>query len=1057
MIVGSASLAAKDGGQVGTGNRYAPLDSSGDTSIWLVSGDTSSNGGNAAYTIVPDVTPTPTSTSNPGPVITGLDVSSASAGDTVTITGTDLQIDANPPTVNVGGTDATVTTSSPTSVSFTVPDGLASGDASVTVTTGAGTSDSATLTIINNSGSNGPTIDSFSPTAAHSGDVVVINGSGLLDGVVTISGVTDAISSVSSDSSISFTIPTGLVSDTYLVTVTTTTGSTSAGYEILPDGPSITSITNLQGTAVTEVKAGDVVVINGTNFTGVSSVSFSGQDADLTGADTVLTDTAITVAVPESVTGVVTVTTPGGTATSDPLTFTNVSAPTIDLVDPSSAHGGDLVFIGGTHLLGSVVTIGGATATNVVTTVSLLTVTMPSDLPLGEASVVVTTDGGSASSTITVLPNAPAITSASVSNANVGDVVTFYGTDLAGATEVSFNGVLADLTNPAFEISVDGTSLTVVVPDGATSGLVSVTNANGTASFDGLTIGGPTPTDTPTPSESPSPTDSAVPTDSPTPTDTSAPDEPLISLLDPQTVQGGDVVTIMGVNFGNNPVVTIGGVPAEVLDCGTYVQDGSGYIPDLTNCDAVSILVIVPEGIAVGFADVVVTWDNQTSATSSLAIISDPPVIDSLSDQSGKAGDVITINGSHLTDVSSVTFNGDGSIGPVDADLTDPNYSVNPDGTAITVAVPNGATTGTISVTTFSGYAVSDDSFEVLPTPTVDALSATSGIPGDIVTIFGTNLDSILSVAFNGAEADLTDFNTVVAEDGSSVTVVVPDAATTGYITVTTSGGTAVSADIFSLAATPTITSMNSLMGRAGSIVSINGTNLGGLVSVSFDGDGDSDPVLADLTNQLTNLTDSRVTVVVPDGATSGAITLTVAGGVVTTEDFYEIVAVPVVTSMSDSSLTPGSTLTIVGSGLTWAKVRIRGVLATVLASSTDTQLKVTVPQLGPGKTTLVVTTPGGLASKQVTIATPVPVIKSFTQSSSKKRGVGTVVVNGRNLVGAVVKVGNIVAKIRTGATATQLVFIIPKRATATSKGVFTITTDGGVIKSKASLKITAK
>ena len=1050
----------KDGGNV-DGNRYLAADASGTTNVWLLSGDTT---GTAAFatepaTPTPTATPTATATSVPAPVISGLNVSSASAGDEVTINGTDLQAGLDSPSVDVSGVAANVTSTNATSVSFTVPAGLSAGDNTVTLTTSSGTSNAVTLTILSSPNSGEPTIDSFSPVSAHAGDIVVISGSGLLDGVITIDGVATPVDAISGDTFISFAIPSDLVSGTHLITVTTAAGATSAGYTVLPAGPNIASITDLIGNPISQVQTGDLIVINGSNFSGISSVSFAGQDADLTTPETVLTDTSLTVTVPESVSGVVTVTTSGGTATSDPITFLNVLPPTIEVVDPASARAGDLVFIGGTHLLGSTVTIGGEAAAIVLTTTSLLTVTMPAGLPTGDAAVVVTAEGGSASSSISVLTSAPAITSVNVPNANIGDVVTLYGTDFADATEVSFNGVSADLTNPAFAISLDGTSISVVVPDGATSGFISVTTANGTGSFDGFTIGGPNPTDSPSPTDTPTPTDSPSPTDTPSPTDSPTPSAfPVISLLDPQAAQSGDVVTILGTDFGNNPVVTIGGLPAEVIDCGSYLQDGSGFwSPDFNQCSLSSLLVIVPDGIPVGAADVVVTWDNQTTAMSSLAIIAQPPTIDGLSDQSGKAGDVITIYGSQLTDVTSITFDGDGSFGPVNVDLADLNYVANPDGSSITFVVPNGATSGTITVTTFSGFVVSDDTFEIVPIPTIDSLSATSGIPGDVITIYGTNLDSILSVTFNGNEADLTDFNTVIAEDGSSISVTVPDTATTGYITVATSGGTATSADIFNLASGPEITSLSSLMGRSGATVSINGANLGGLESVSFDGDEDNQPVLADLSNPRTVITDSLVTVVVPDGVTSGTITLTTAGGVVTSDDVYEIVAGPVVTWMSATSLKPGSTLVMRGTGLAWAKVRIRGVLASTTESPTDTQIKVTVPQLGPGRTTLVITTPGGAITRQVTISTPAPIITSFTQSASKKRGVGTVVVTGRNLNGAVVRVGNIVVKVRPGSTATRLVFTLPKHAAVSKKGIFSITTDGGVAKSKAALKITAK
>jgi hypothetical protein len=195
----------------------------------------------------------------------------------------------------------------------------------------------------------------------------------------------------------------------------------------------------------------------------------------------------------------------------------------------------------------------------------------------------------------------------------------------------------------------------------------------------------------------------------------------------------------------------------------------------------------------------------------------------------------------------------------------------------------------------------------------------------------------------------------------------------------------------------------------------------------------------------------------VPAGATSGTLTVTTASGTATSDDIYEIVQAPEVTSMSETSVKPGASMIIQGSGFTWAKVRIRGVLASISASSTDTKLEITIPQGPVGRTTLVITTPGGTVTRPVTITTPAPTIKSFSQSASKKRGVGTVVVIGKNLAGATVKVGKITAKVRAGSTATRLVFTLPTKAAVTAKGIFTVTTDGGVVKSKAALKVTSK
>lgn len=86
------------------------------------------------------------------------------------------------------------------------------------------------------------------------------------------------------------------------------------------------------------------------------------------------------------------------------------------------------------------------------------------------------------------------------------------------------------------------------------------------------------------------------------------------------------------------------------------------------------------------------------------------------------------------------------------------------------------------------------------------------------------------------------------------------------------------------------------------------------------------------------------------------------------------------------------------------------------------------------------------------------PIIKSFSQSKSTKRGVGTVTVSGSNLAGATVKVGTLTATVnKKSSTSTKLVFTIPAKATPTTKGKFTVTVKSKSVTSKSTLKITLK
>ena len=82
------------------------------------------------------------------------------------------------------------------------------------------------------------------------------------------------------------------------------------------------------------------------------------------------------------------------------------------------------------------------------------------------------------------------------------------------------------------------------------------------------------------------------------------------------------------------------------------------------------------------------------------------PTLTSFAPTSGPVGTSVTLTGTGFTGASSVAFNGTSA----------PGYTINSD-TQITVAVPTGATTGTIAVTTPGGTATSTSSFTVTPPP----------------------------------------------------------------------------------------------------------------------------------------------------------------------------------------------------------------------------------------------------------------------------------------------------------------------------------------------------
>jgi uncharacterized repeat protein (TIGR03803 family) len=150
---------------------------------------------------------------------------------------------------------------------------------------------------------------------------------------------------------------------------------------------------------------------------------------------------------------------------------------------------------------------------------------------------------------------------------------------------------------------------------------------------------------------------------------------------------------------------------------------------------------------------------------------------------SGKAGQVIQILGNGLTGTTSVKF-GTGSA----------SFTVVSD-TYMTAVVPATGTTGAVTVATPSGFRVSSKNFMVLPV--ISSFSPTSGPVGTQVVIKGTGLTQTTKVTFGGVAA--TNFT----KSATQVTATVPTGAVTGKIGITTAGGTATSATVFTVTPPP--------------------------------------------------------------------------------------------------------------------------------------------------------------------------------------------------------------------------------------------------------------
>jgi subtilisin-like proprotein convertase family protein len=159
---------------------------------------------------------------------------------------------------------------------------------------------------------NGPTITSFAPTSGTPGTSVVITGTNFAaPATAAFGGVASTSVVVNSPTQITATVPTGAVTGPISVTVPTGTAASSTNFTVVVPPPTITSFTPTSGAA------GTTVTIVGTDLTGPTNVSFGGVNAT---SFTPVSATQVNAVVPGAPTpasgGPITITTPGGTATS---------------------------------------------------------------------------------------------------------------------------------------------------------------------------------------------------------------------------------------------------------------------------------------------------------------------------------------------------------------------------------------------------------------------------------------------------------------------------------------------------------------------------------------------------------------------------------------------------------------------------------------------------------------------------------------------------------------------------------------------------------------------
>ncbi len=258
------------------------------------------------------------------------------------------------------------------------------------------------------------------------------------------------------------------------------------------------------------------------------------------------------------------------------------------------------------------------------------------------------------------------------------------------------------------------------------------------------------------------------------------------------------------------------------------------------------------------------------------------PVVTGVSPTSGTIGTSVTVNGSNFGATqggSSVRFNGAAA-----SSITNWNA------TQIVAIVPSAASTGPVTVVVNSTGSNKDYVFAFYH-PVMTSATPPAAEVGGSISLTGTGFGSTQGssqVTFNGVTATISSWS------DTSVVAIVPTNATTGPVTLT-EGGITSNGVQFTVIEPVSITAVSPSVGSIGSTVTITGAGFGPTQSnsvASFYG----------ATAIVTSWSDTSIVVVVPAGASTGLVSVQVAGITVQGPSFTLSSTLQVTDSLGNSS-----------------------------------------------------------------------------------------------------------------------------------------------------------
>lgn len=343
----------------------------------------------------------------------------------------------------------------------------------------------------------------------------------------------------------------------------------------------------------------------------------------------------------------------------------------------------------------------------------------------------------------------------------------------------------------------------------------------------------------------------------------------------PNPVARGGALRIVGSNLQKVQQVEIPGV------------DPISQIEVVSEGKVSEIRVIVPvDGPEIGPISIVAGDKRLTSETE--LEYSEPIVFESFTPSNAMPGDVITVKGDYMNNIRQVIFEGGEAVTEFESQS---RYELK-------VKVPSSAITGKIILGDVdendnpdgkvSNLFYSEKDLSI-GDPTVKAASYGVIKAGASVTVAGTYLDMVASVNFGGVDAEFK-----AAEDGKSLTAVLPDTAVDGDLVLVSYAGKEFKAGAYTTLVPSGLKIAAGSRYKAGLDVSITGKDIDLVTAGSLAG-----------TSLSLTVSDKSITFTIPAEAKDGAVTLSLANGKTVDTDEIELVK-PVIKSVTPLELFAG-------------------------------------------------------------------------------------------------------------------------------------------------------